>query len=66
MSTPQHYQSSWRKSSHSSTQTNCVEVRYDNGSSAIRDSKNRSAKHITITPQQWHDFLVAVKVDRFD
>ncbi|MDP9642078.1 hypothetical protein J2S53_002023 [Actinopolyspora lacussalsi] len=32
---------------------------------AIRDTKNRTAGHLTTTRAQWTDFIAAVKTDRF-
>ncbi|MGW1679522.1 DUF397 domain-containing protein [Saccharopolyspora sp. NPDC002376] len=57
---------SWRKSSYSGGQTNCVEVGRVGGGAAVRDSKNRSAGHLTTTPDQWSTFLGAIKGGRFD
>ncbi|WP_092973971.1 DUF397 domain-containing protein [Actinopolyspora lacussalsi] len=56
----------WRKSSRSSTQTNCVEVGRTTDGAAVRDSKDRTAGHITTTHHQWRTFLQALKTDHFD
>ncbi|SDJ67667.1 protein of unknown function [Actinopolyspora mzabensis] len=56
---------SWRKSSRSSNQTDCVEVGCLDGGAAVRDTKDRSAGYFTTTSQQWSTFLNAVKTDRF-
>ncbi|MGJ7907629.1 DUF397 domain-containing protein [Actinopolyspora sp. H202] len=57
---------SWRKSSRSSNQTDCVEVGRVRDGAAVRDTKNRAAGHFTTTGQQWTTFINAVKTDRFD
>ncbi|MEU6268050.1 DUF397 domain-containing protein [Saccharopolyspora shandongensis] len=55
----------WQKSSYSGNQTNCVEVgRIDDGT-AVRDSKNRTAGHLTTDRTQWSAFITAVKGGRF-
>ncbi|GAA4849095.1 DUF397 domain-containing protein [Saccharopolyspora rosea] len=56
----------WRKSTRSSTQTNCVEVGRVRGGAAVRDSKDRAAGYFTATAGQWRSFLDAVKSDRFE
>ncbi|MEV0050865.1 DUF397 domain-containing protein [Saccharopolyspora shandongensis] len=55
----------WRKSSRSSTQTNCVEVGHVSGGAAVRDTKDRAAGYFTTTAEQWQLFVAAVKADRF-
>ncbi|WP_456242830.1 DUF397 domain-containing protein [Actinopolyspora lacussalsi] len=57
---------SWRKSSRSSTQTNCVEVGRTTDGAAVRDSKDRTAGYFTTTHRQWQTFLQALKTDHFD
>lgn len=52
----------WHKSSHSSQETNCVEIgRLPGGGAAVRDTKNRAAGHLTTTPAQWSRFLHTLK-----
>lgn len=47
----------WQKSSYSSTQTNCVEVRRSIDTTAMRDTKNRTAGHLTVPAAAWTAFL---------
>ncbi|WP_190812662.1 DUF397 domain-containing protein [Saccharopolyspora pogona] len=56
----------WRKSSYSSSQTNCVEVGRFGDGAAIRDTKNRAAGYFTTNGKQWANFINAVKENKFD
>ncbi|MER7998071.1 DUF397 domain-containing protein [Streptomyces sp. NPDC095613] len=52
----------YRKSSYSGPQNNCVEVApASNGGRAIRDSKDRTRPPLHFTPAQWHTFLTSTK-----
>jgi hypothetical protein len=51
----------WRKSSHSSGQGNCVEVCTDPEAVAVRDSKDREGPELAFTGQAWSAFVQAVK-----
>lgn len=52
----------WRKSSHSSQETNCVEIGgLPGGGAAVRDTKNRAVGHLSTTSAQWSRFLRSVK-----
>ncbi|SFT75727.1 protein of unknown function [Actinopolyspora lacussalsi subsp. righensis] len=56
----------WRKSTRSTNTSNCVEVgRLTNGA-AVRDTKNRTAGHLTTTQAQWTAFIAALKTNRFE
>ena len=49
----------WVKSSYSGASGNCVEVALDR--SAIRDSKNPAAGHVTVPANHWCAFLSGVR-----
>jgi len=53
----------WRKSSKSSSNTNCVEIA--GGLDAIRDSKNREGSVLKISSIGLQVFLTGIKQDRF-
>jgi len=52
---------SWRKSTFSDAEVNCVEVAHSHVLAAIRDSKNRSAGHLTLAPAAYLSLLRAAK-----
>ncbi|HEY8371351.1 MAG TPA: DUF397 domain-containing protein [Pseudonocardiaceae bacterium] len=56
----------WRKSSWSSTSSNCVEVAPVPSGAAVRDSKNPDAGYFTVDVRQWAAFIGAVKKGRLD
>ncbi|WP_019630232.1 DUF397 domain-containing protein [Actinomadura atramentaria] len=52
----------WRKSSHSgSSHGNCVEMGSADGKVGIRDSKNPTAGHLTLTPATAATLLAHVR-----
>jgi hypothetical protein len=56
---------SWKKSSYSAANGNCVEVaRLDAGYIAVRDSKNVAQPALGFTPASWRTFISAVKSNR--
>jgi hypothetical protein len=57
----------WRKSSFSSAQGNCVEVSAaEEAAVAVRDSKDVSGPELGFTSQAWTVFVQAVKRGEFD
>ncbi|MBW4716143.1 DUF397 domain-containing protein [Saccharothrix obliqua] len=48
--------SAWHKSSHSTSQANCVEVRHVADSVAVRDSKNPHGPVLTVPKVNWRRF----------
>jgi hypothetical protein len=56
---------SWKKSSYSAANGNCVEVtRLDDGYIGVRDSKNAALPAVGFTPASWRTFVGAVKRSR--
>jgi hypothetical protein len=61
--TPQYI--SWKKSSYSAANGNCVEVaRLGAGYIAVRDSKNATQPALGFTAASWRTFISAVKSNR--
>lgn len=50
----------WRKSSYSQGDGNCVELREDDGAVEVRDTKNRTGGTLRIHPQAWTEFTQRV------
>jgi hypothetical protein len=49
----------WRKSSYSSSEGQCVEVTLSTVI-GVRDTKDRSAGHISVAPKSWSTFIAKV------
>ncbi|RZS34482.1 uncharacterized protein DUF397 [Herbihabitans rhizosphaerae] len=60
MDTPDLGALSWRKSTRSGNQTNCVELAWPTGATALRDSKNPGPAMVVQRPN-FGAFLAAVK-----
>ena len=57
----------WRKSSFSGGEGNCVEVAMHDSGISVRDTKdNGSGPELTFTPAEWQAFLNAVRAGEFD
>ncbi len=61
MPAPDPNTTSWRKSSRSSDQPNCVEVALTGPTVAIRDSKHPTGATLTVTLHAWTTFTTAVR-----
>jgi hypothetical protein len=51
----------WRKSSHSGSGNNCVEVATLGSGIAIRDSKDPDSPHLIFTFREWRTFTTSIK-----
>ncbi|HET9256482.1 MAG TPA: DUF397 domain-containing protein [Pseudonocardiaceae bacterium] len=56
----------WRTSSRSATQGECVEIAHTPTAIGIRDSKNPTGAYLSCTPTQWTRFLTGVKSGELD
>lgn len=57
----------WRKAAASTSQGNCVEVRFaHDGHIGVRDSKDPDGPVLAFTPQEWSAFLDGAKAGEFD
>jgi hypothetical protein len=57
---------SWRKSTRSGSQSNCVEVAAEVNSVLLRDSKNPGGPRVTAGWRGWRTFVSQAKAGRFD
>jgi hypothetical protein len=51
----------WRKSSYSGSQTNCVEVGNANGLVEVRDTQDRQGPALTVSADAWRRFTAGIK-----
>ncbi|MBX6389517.1 MAG: DUF397 domain-containing protein [Frankia sp.] len=57
----------WRKSSYSSYHGQCVEVAFlDQGTVAVRDSRDPAGPRLLFTAAEWSAFLAGAKDGEFD
>lgn len=55
---------SWRVASYSASTGNCVEVSKDDRMILVRDTKNRDAGALRVSPAAWRRFAATVKTTR--
>lgn len=56
----------WRKSTRSSTNGSCVEVRKSVRTVQVRDTKDRSGPVLAFPERAWEEFITAVQDGQFD
>ncbi len=56
----------WRKSTRSSTNGSCVEVRRSARTVEVRDTKDRGGPVLAFPAQAWRDFIGDVRAGHFD
>lgn len=52
-----HAHDTWRKSSYSSTNTNCVEVALAPQAARVRDTKTRDSGHLEVSAHAWRSLV---------
>jgi hypothetical protein len=56
----------WRKSTRSSTNGSCVEVRKSVRTVQVRDTKDRGGPVLAFPERAWQEFITAVQAGQFD
>lgn len=56
----------WRKPSHSTAASTCVEVRCDDTMIFVRDGKDPDGPRLGFTRAEWQAFIDGVKAGEFD
>jgi uncharacterized protein DUF397 len=56
----------WRKSTRSSTNGSCVEVRRSVRTVQVRDTKDRGGPVLAFPEKAWQEFIIAVRDGQFD
>lgn len=57
---------SWRKSTRSAQEGNCVEVAFFDTGVAVRDSKDPNGPALVFTPAEWEAFIGGVQDGEFE
>ena len=57
---------SWRKTSYSAGNGECVEASYGQNDIGVRDSKNPDGPNLQYPVAAWRSFLAATKLGNFD
>jgi len=57
MTAPELHNAHWRKSSRSTSQSNCVEVAVTDDTTGLRDTKQREAGALAVDVHAWRSFL---------
>ena len=60
------YSASWRKSSYSGTQSDCVEVAFGSTQAAVRDSKDPNGGVLVLSPASFAALVVEARAQRRD
>ncbi|GAA4152891.1 DUF397 domain-containing protein [Actinomadura keratinilytica] len=56
----------WRKSSHSGPEYNCVEAAFLPGAVALRDSRDPDGPKLVLASTAWHSLNADIKAGRYD
>ncbi len=51
----------WRKSTYSGSQTNCIEVGNATGLVRVRDTKDCQGPTLTVSANAWRRFMIGIK-----
>jgi uncharacterized protein DUF397 len=63
MTAPSRFKTSWRKSSHSGSDSNCVEVAFGSAVVGVRDSKQPEAGHLAVNTTAFRSFVNHIKAN---
>ncbi|HWO67445.1 MAG TPA: DUF397 domain-containing protein [Umezawaea sp.] len=58
---PNRYETSWRKSSYSGSDANCVEISFGSAVVGVRDSKRPEAGHLAVDATAFRSFVNHIK-----
>jgi hypothetical protein len=56
----------WRKSSYSAANGDCVETASCDGAVLIRDTKTRQHGHVTVLAEEWREFVAGLRNGGFE